>query len=135
MDRFSQHVSQLKSYAARPEIATTLLMLGMLPGIALFNLAGAQAMTSMFGGMGVSMLLFGQLIADAPAVPQGAQRRAALIGAALIAYACGIHVAIYQLLLPGASAVAFDKLAGAALLTIGAFAAIIHTIWRVIRHR
>lgn len=134
MDRFSQHVSQLKSYATRPEIATTVLMLGMLPGIVLFNLSGAHVMTSMFGGMGVSMLLFAQLLAGVPTAPDGAQRRAALIAAALIAYACGTHIAIYQLLLPAPTAAAFDKLAGAALLTIGAFAAIFHTIWRVIRH-
>ena len=67
MDRFSQHVSQLKSYATKPEIATTALMLGMLPGIALFNLTGAHVMTSMFGGMGVSMLLFAQLLAGVAA--------------------------------------------------------------------
>jgi hypothetical protein len=135
MDRFSQRITQLKSFAARPEIATALLMIGMLPGIALFTVAGAHVMTSMFGAMGVSMLLFGQLIADAPVAPAGAQRRAVLFAAALIAYACGTHIAIHQLLLPLDAAAAFDKLAGAALLTIGAFAAIIHTISRAIRQR
>jgi hypothetical protein len=132
MDRFSQHLAQLKAHAARPEIAPIILMIGMLPGIVLFALAGAHMMTSMFGGIGVSMLLVAPLL-TATADSQAALRRAALVGAALIAYACGIHIAIHQLGLTATSASAFDKLAGTILLGLGAMIAIPHTLWRVLR--
>jgi hypothetical protein len=132
MNQFSQHIAQLKSYAARPEIAPIILMLGMLPAIALFTLAGAQMMTSMFSGMGVSMLLVGPLL-TAAAGAKANPRRAALIGAALIAYACGIHIAIHQLGLAIAPAVVFDKLAGSIFLMGGVAVAIVHTLWRALR--
>jgi hypothetical protein len=132
MDRFSQHLAQLKAHATRPEIAPMILMIGMFPGIIIFALAGAQMMTSMFGGLGVSMLLVAPLL-TASAGPKANLRRAGLVAAALIAYACGTHVAIHQLGYAGTPAAAFDKLAGTVLLILGATIAIIHSLWRALR--
>ncbi len=125
MDRFSQQISQIKDFIARPQIALTLLMAGMLPGVALFTSLGAQMMTSMLAGLSVSLLLLAALV---PSI--WAQRRAALISAALLAYACGTHIAIFRLALAAPHAALFDKLAGIILLSVGAFAAVAHSAWR-----
>ncbi|NNJ10370.1 hypothetical protein EKD04_008520 [Chloroflexales bacterium ZM16-3] len=134
MDRFSRQISQLKAAIARSEVAPALLLLGALPGAALFSLLGAQMMTSLLAGLAVGMLLIGAILSAAmPSI--WSQQRATLISAALLAYACGTHAAIYRLVLPSDQAAAFDQMAGLAILSLGALAAVGHAIWRAIPRR
>jgi hypothetical protein len=130
MDRFDQQMSQIQSQIARLQIAPALLMLGMLPGVALFTHLGAQLMTGLFAALAVSMLL---LAAALPSI--WAQRRSAIISAALLAYACGTHAVIFWLALPADHATLFDKLAGVIILALGLLGALGHTAWRALRRR
>lgn len=130
MDRFNQQLSQLRNAIARPQIALIGLMLGTLAGMVVFHLLGAQMVASMLAGLAVSML------AVAAAMPNiWAQRRAAVVGAALLACACGSHAAIFGLALATPQAALFDKIAGLAFLAPAAVAALGHSLWRALPRR
>lgn len=134
MDRFSQQIAQFKAYITRIQIIPALLILGMLPGTTLFQHLGAHMVTSMFAGLAIGMLLLSAILSSI--VPDmWAQRRATLISAALLAYACGTHIAIYRLALPATQATLFDTLAGIIVLIPVVIAAIVHSTWHSLYRR